>query len=122
MLTRKFASCNFRSYAECCLDDVTASHAVANDMIVHFGHSCFSTEGNSIEGVNTEGNCSKHVVYIIDQDDSKTIDASQLAGLGSVYLYADISYQLQAEAINLDHVHVGLLNTSYRTIPQFKQS
>jgi hypothetical protein len=91
-------------------------------MIVHFGHSCFSTEGNSIEGVNTEGNCSKQVVYIVDQDNSKAIDASLLAGLGSVYLYAEISYQLQAEAISLDNVHVGLLNTSYRTIPQFKHS
>ena len=92
VLTRKFASCNFRSYAECCLDDVTASHAVANDMIVHFGHSCFSTEGNTIEGVSTEGNCSKNVIYVVNQDDSFIIDASQLAGLGSVYLYADISY------------------------------
>ena len=32
------------SYGECCIDDVTASHAKANDMIVHFGHSCFSTK------------------------------------------------------------------------------
>lgn len=35
-----------RAYGECCVDDVTASHASANDMIVHFGHSCLSTDQN----------------------------------------------------------------------------
>jgi hypothetical protein len=88
-------------------------------MIVHFGHSCFSTEGNTIEGVNTEGNCSKHVLYVVNQHGGKAIDASQLAELGSVYLYADISFQSQAEIIGLDNVAVGLLNNSHRTIPTF---
>ena len=47
----------FRSYGECCIDDVTASHAKANDLIVHFGHSCFSTE--------TSGSDTKQIVYVI---------------------------------------------------------
>jgi len=34
----------FRSYAECCIDDVTASHAQRNDLIVKFGHSCLTTK------------------------------------------------------------------------------
>ena len=55
-----------RSYAECCLDDVTASHAAANDMLVHFGHCCFSSEGKTIEGVSSNGSCSKSVLYVDD--------------------------------------------------------
>mmetsp|Transcript_41838 Transcript_41838/g.40191 ORF Transcript_41838/g.40191 Transcript_41838/m.40191 type:complete len:149 (+) Transcript_41838:7-453(+) len=31
------------SYGECCIDEVNASHAATNDLIVHFGNTCFST-------------------------------------------------------------------------------
>ena len=43
----------FSAYGECCIDDVTASHASANDLIVHFGHSCLSTD-QSMEVVTAE--------------------------------------------------------------------
>mmetsp|Transcript_24176 Transcript_24176/g.29983 ORF Transcript_24176/g.29983 Transcript_24176/m.29983 type:complete len:85 (-) Transcript_24176:112-366(-) len=45
------------SYGECCIDDVTASHAKANDAIVHFGHSCFSTEAQESD--------TKQIVYVL---------------------------------------------------------
>ena len=35
------------SYSECCVDDVNASHADANDVIVKFGRSCFSSSSVS---------------------------------------------------------------------------
>ena len=38
------------SYGECCVDDVTASHAANNDCIVHFGHSCLSSDNQQQNG------------------------------------------------------------------------
>ena len=46
------------SYGECCIDDVTASHAKANDAIVHFGHCCLSTETET-PGVQ------KKIIYVL---------------------------------------------------------
>ena len=60
----------FSAYGECCIDDVTASHASANDLIVHFGHSCLSTD-QSMEVVTAESKDrnaekkQKNIVYML---------------------------------------------------------
>jgi len=83
-----------RSYGECCVDDVTASHAKANDAIVHFGHTCFSVESQS-----------KQIVYVLHSTpnelahpwlqlcEQKIADDLTTPGQGSVqvFLYSDLS-------------------------------
>jgi diphthamide biosynthesis enzyme Dph1/Dph2-like protein len=60
------------SYGECCIDDVTASHASANDMIVHFGHTCFSTKGNIIAAhAGSEKNV-KQLLYVLGRSLEKS--------------------------------------------------
>ena len=70
-LTRKsstFVAFVVRSYSECCIDDVTASHAKRNDLIVKFGHSCFTTQESSLNSVSTqEEYYIKQLVYVIEQ-------------------------------------------------------
>lgn len=51
-----------RSYGECCVDDVNASHLTTNDLIVHFGRCCLST--SSKQGA-------KQIVYVLPSDNSK---------------------------------------------------
>ena len=45
-----------RSFGECCVDDVNASHLTSNDMIVHFGPCCLSTSSVRLDG--------KEIVYV----------------------------------------------------------
>jgi diphthamide biosynthesis enzyme Dph1/Dph2-like protein len=53
------------SYSECCIDDVNASHAKANDAIVKFGRACLSTESKSKQ---KEG---KEIIYVLlDSEES----------------------------------------------------
>lgn len=46
------------SYSECCIDDVTASHAKANDAIVHFGACCLSTDNEAMDTTKT-------IIYVL---------------------------------------------------------
>lgn len=58
----------FRSYAECCVDDVTASHAKRNDAIVKFGHSCFTMKQSHLSAFSTGSETyQKLIVYVIQQ-------------------------------------------------------
>lgn len=55
-----------RSYAECCIDDVTASHAKRNDVIVKFGHSCFTTKQSHLSAVSTGSETyQKLIIYVL---------------------------------------------------------
>ena len=47
------------SYSECCIDDVNASHADVNDVIVKFGRSCFSSSSVSKQRPD------KHLLYVL---------------------------------------------------------
>lgn len=40
-----------RTYSDCCVDDVNASHLTANDMIIHFGRCCLSTASDAMNQV-----------------------------------------------------------------------
>ena len=56
----------FRSYSECCIDDVTASHATRNDMIVKFGHACFTTKETQIKAISkADETYTKQVLYVV---------------------------------------------------------
>ena len=50
MKDKKFYVLGDTSYSECCVDDVNASHAKNNDMIIKFGDSCLSTASLSRQG------------------------------------------------------------------------
>jgi diphthamide biosynthesis enzyme Dph1/Dph2-like protein len=47
----------YRSFGECCVDDVNASHLNANDLIVHFGPCCLSTSSLRLDG--------KEIIYVM---------------------------------------------------------
>ena len=57
------------SYSECCIDDVNASHARANDAIVKFGQACLSTESKSKQRED------KEIIYVLLNSDEGTDDA-----------------------------------------------
>ena len=50
------------SYAECCVDDVNASHAKSNDMIIKFGRHCLSTASKSKQCGN------KQILYVLSNN------------------------------------------------------
>ena len=56
------------SYGECCIDDVTASHAANNDCIVHFGHTCLSSDNRS------QTNTTKQVFYVLPMTKQTILD------------------------------------------------
>ena len=78
------------SYGECCIDDVTASHAEANDLIIHFGHCCLSTEFESTF---------KQIIYVLPLPSQSAIsnfvyiqeEINELSKSNSVFIYADLS-------------------------------
>ena len=55
---RKFYVLGDTSYAECCVDDVNASHANDNNLIVKFGPACLSTASKSRQS-------EKEFIYVI---------------------------------------------------------
>lgn len=55
---REFYVLGDTSYSECCVDDVNASHANANDLIVKFGPTCLSTSSKSKQS-------DKEFIYVI---------------------------------------------------------
>lgn len=110
-----------RSYSECCIDDVNASHAKSNDTIVKFGHSCFSTSSVSKQHPN------KRFWYILpQQQDTEWIDSllENLKGLGThtVLLYAHTKYYLaMASRVHLlpENVHFGFIDSSkFNLVPK----
>jgi len=89
-----------RSYAECCIDDVTASHAAANDCIVHFGHSCFSSQ-----------NQTKTTIYVVPKAEAAdklteavTLLRDQYEGL---YIFADLSLLPHLALLQGPNISVG---------------
>ena len=54
------------SYGECCIDDVTASHAANNDCIVHFGHTCLSSDNRN--------NATKQIFYVLPRAKQTILD------------------------------------------------
>lgn len=80
------------SYSECCIDDVNASHAKANDMIIKFGKHCLSTCSRSVQRGE------KEIVYVLTNSSNINFDelSQGLAELNEydIYLYADSEYYL----------------------------
>jgi diphthamide biosynthesis enzyme Dph1/Dph2-like protein len=80
----------FRSYSECCIDDVTASHATRNDMIVKFGHACFTTKETQIKAISkADETYTKQVLYVVPQSEVPTGFKEAVLAIGKpVYLMA----------------------------------
>ena len=80
-------------------------------MIVHFGHSCFSTKsfGKPIVYVLPQANCSFEKVKVL------------LADLETAYIYCELD--LLEEAVTTfkdsDRFSVGVIDSEYITLPKF---
>lgn len=76
------------SYSECCIDDVNASHAKSNDLIIKFGHSCFST--SSVSKQHTD----KQFLYVLpdNQIDMENLREQLNQITGNVVLYANCKF------------------------------
>ncbi|XP_075259876.1 2-(3-amino-3-carboxypropyl)histidine synthase subunit 2-like [Convolutriloba macropyga] len=51
------------NYSECCIDEITAAHVVACDLIVHYGHCCYSYP-------------SRYTTFVVPPSSSTPVNAS----------------------------------------------
>ena len=69
---------------------MTASHAKANDMIVHFGHCCLSTEGSVNQGKNILYVLPKQLGVNWDLIKSKLVELQENESV-NVLVYCDLA-------------------------------
>ena len=120
---KKFYVLGDTSYSECCIDDVNASHAKANDMIIKFGDSCLSTASDSKQ---SEG---KKFIYVMkqptigDQEIEAIITASeqwmQEEGIGDdseTWIYCDTPYYFALRQKLKERCNFGDIDTAKFTM------
>jgi diphthamide biosynthesis enzyme Dph1/Dph2-like protein len=110
------------------VDDVNASHLNANDLIVHFGRCCLSTQSKKEGG--------KEILYVLPKSGSDShmindalIDGiKRIEGLQEVYVMPDVEWVEKGELIkltlrehipSLEWIQIGLIdNERFNIIPK----
>ena len=131
----------YSSYAECCVDDVNASHLNSNDLIIHFGRFCLSTSSHTVmlqrkpEEEKKEIKY-KEILYVLPKSESKEINniwvksITELRGLKgddstSYYIFLDLEYQIYEKELSelmknegFSRISISQINTErFRLIP-----